>query len=150
MAASIATMHVYRTEPVIEHLVRQGKALQSGIDGLIAAHGLQDFFSVVGHPACLSFTTRDDDGKPSQAFRTLFLQEIIRRGILAPSLVVSYTHSDEDIVRTIDAFDGALRVYKLALENGIGKYLVGRPSQIVFRRFNNPPPSEQRPIARLA
>ncbi|WP_431323950.1 glutamate-1-semialdehyde 2,1-aminomutase [Rhizobium sp. YTU87027] len=150
MAAAMATMHVYRQEPVIERLVQQGKSLQSGIEQLISAHELQNFFSVVGHPACLSYTTRDVDGTPSQAFRTLFLQEIIRRGILAPSLVVSYTHADEDIIRTIDAFDGALRVYKLAIENGVEKYLVGRASQVVFRRFNHPPPTEQLPIARHA
>jgi glutamate-1-semialdehyde 2,1-aminomutase len=66
----------------------------------------------------------------------LFLQETIRRGLLAPSLVVSYTHEDEDIERTIDAIDGALGVYKLALENGVENYLVGRPSDVVFRRFN--------------
>ena len=46
---------------------------------------------------------------------SLFLQEWIRRGVLAPSLVVSCSHTDEDIERTIDAMHGALTVYKRAL-----------------------------------
>ncbi|MDX3924418.1 MAG: glutamate-1-semialdehyde 2,1-aminomutase [Shinella sp.] len=142
MAAAIATMHVYRQEPVIDHLRRQGEALKAGLGQVIARHGLQDFVRIVGHPACLSYVTLDQSGAASQAFRTLLLQETIRRGILAPSLVVSYTHEDEDVRRTIGAFDGALGVYRQALENGVGKYLVGRPSAIVFRRFNAMPGAE--------
>ncbi|TCL74559.1 glutamate-1-semialdehyde 2,1-aminomutase [Rhizobium sp. BK251] len=139
LAAAIATMRIYRDEPVIEHLYRQGEALQVGIGQAITRHGLQDHFYLTGQPCCLAFATLDRNLKPSQAFRTLFLQETIRRGILAPSLVVSYTHGDEDIERTVEAFDGALGVYKLALERGVGHYLVGRPSDLVFRRFNRPP-----------
>ncbi|NUM47111.1 MAG: glutamate-1-semialdehyde 2,1-aminomutase, partial [Anaerolineales bacterium] len=52
------------------------------------------------------------------------------------SLVVSYSHSDEDIDRTVEAFGGALGVYRRALEDGVEKYLVGRPSNVVFRKFN--------------
>jgi glutamate-1-semialdehyde 2,1-aminomutase len=51
-----------------------------------------------------------------------------------PSLVVSYSHRDEDIDRTIDAIDGALGVYKQAMDDGVEKYLVGLPSRPVFDR----------------
>jgi len=53
-----------------------------------------------------------------------------------PSLVVSFSHTDADIDRTIEAVGEALRVYQQALENGIEKYLVGRPVKPVFRKFN--------------
>lgn len=56
-----------------------------------------------------------------------------------PSLVVSYTHSDTDIARTVDAIDGALSVYVRALNDGVDNYLTGRPSQVVYRRFNDTP-----------
>jgi glutamate-1-semialdehyde 2,1-aminomutase len=59
---------------------------------------------------------------------------MIRRGVLAPSFVVSYSHADEDIDRTIEAVDGALGVYKRALEDGVEKYLVGGHSRPVFER----------------
>ncbi|WJR69597.1 glutamate-1-semialdehyde 2,1-aminomutase [Neorhizobium sp. CSC1952] len=145
MAAAIATMRVYRHEPVIEYLIRQGNTLRSAVGQIVAGHGLDHHFGVQGHPACLSYSTLDEEGKPSQAFRSLFLQETIRRGILAPSLVVSYTHSDEDIERTLDAIDEALGVYKKALDHGVEKYLVGRPSDVVFRRFNLQPPAARQP-----
>ena len=53
---------------------------------------------MVGKKCKLCYFTRDQDGKPSQAFRSRFLQELIRREILAPSLVVSYSRSDEDMI----------------------------------------------------
>ena len=87
-----------------------------------------------GFPCNLLFATLDREGHPSQALRTLFLQETVRRGILMPSLVVSYSHSDEDIDRTIEAIDGALAVYANALDDGTDSLLVGRPSHVVYDR----------------
>jgi glutamate-1-semialdehyde 2,1-aminomutase len=136
MAAAIATMHVYAQEPVIPHLRLQGLRLKAGIEQAVGRHGLQRFVGVTGHPACLSYFTRDEKGRASQAFRTLLLQETIRRGVIAPSLVVSYTHGNDEIDQTIEAFDGALGIYRLALDHGVENYLVGRPSDVVFRRYN--------------
>ncbi len=139
MAAAIATMTIYRDEPVIERLYEQGSKLAEGVNAAIAAHGLQNHVRLFGRPCCLAYGTLDEEGQPSQAFRTLFLQETIRRGVLMPSLVVSYTHSDTDIARTVDAIDGALGIYVRALNDGVGSYLTGRPSQVVYRRFNEAP-----------
>jgi glutamate-1-semialdehyde 2,1-aminomutase len=138
LAAAIATMRVYEEEPVIEHLAATGRHLREGVQAAVERHGLQPFISVVGHPSCLAYVARGPDGQPSQAFRTLLLQETIRRGVLMPSLVVSYAHRDEDIELTVEAIDGALAVYRQALERGVQHFLVGRPSQIVNRRFNRP------------
>ncbi|UXN61193.1 glutamate-1-semialdehyde 2,1-aminomutase [Phyllobacterium zundukense] len=143
LAAAIATMRIYQDEPVIEHLYDQGEALRTGINQVIARHGVGEYFRVTGRSCCLAYATLDQAKTPSQAFRTLFLQETIKRGVLMPSLVVSYTHSDDDVQRTIDAVDGALGIYKQALENGVENYLVGKPSQVVFRRFNRPPVAER-------
>ncbi len=136
LAAAMAVMEAYQREPVVETLWRQGERLAAGTRTAIAQHGLDPYVGVRGKPCCLVFTTRDADGRPSQSLRTLFLQELIRRGILAPSLVVSYAHTDADIDRTVEAIHGALGVYRRALEDGVDRYLVGRPSRPVFRPFN--------------
>jgi glutamate-1-semialdehyde 2,1-aminomutase len=138
LAAAIATMQVYEREPVVEHLHRQGTRLRQQAEEAVRRHGLCDFVKVVGKPCCLSYATLDGDGRPSQAFRSLFLQETIRHGVLIPSLVVSYAHTDEDIDLTVAAIDAALEVYRQALDAGVERYLVGRPSQTVYRRFNYP------------
>lgn len=136
LAASIATMKVYKNEPVIEHLYRQGERLIKGIKQSVGEHHLDGFFGTLGKPCNLLFYTRDENKQPSQPFRTLFLQEIIKRGVIAPSLVVSYSHIDEDIDRTLEAINEALFVYRKALENGVDQYLVGRPVKPAVRKFN--------------
>lgn len=134
LAAAIATMAIYKREPVVEHLHRAGQRLATGVNQAIERHGLQRQVELSGRACNLLFGTKGPDGKPSQHFRTLFLQEALKRGVIMPSLVVSYSHTDEDIDRTIDAIDGALGVYTKALADGVGAYLRGRPSRTVFDR----------------
>lgn len=138
LAAAIATMKVYEREDVTGHLERIGARLAERLRETIRRRRLEDFVRVAGLPQCLFYETLDADGERSQAFRTLFLQETIRRGVLAPSLVVSYAHGEREIEETASAFDGALAVYARALVDGVERHLVGRPSQIVYRRFNTP------------
>lgn len=136
LLAAMATMNVYREEPVIEHLARQGQRLKEGFDQSIVRHGLENHISTLGKPCCLTYRTLGPNLQPSQAFRTLLLQETIKRGVLMPSLIVGYAHSDGDIDQTVDAIDGALDVYARALNDGVEKHLVGRPSQVVYRAYN--------------
>ncbi len=140
LAAAIATMQTYAQEPVIETLYARGRRLLREGQQIIAARGLQDHIQIIGRPCCLTYTTLDAAGQPSLALRSLLLQETIRRGVLMSSLVVSYTHTDEDIDRTLEAFDGALAVCRRALEHGIENYLIGRPVQPLYRRYNATPP----------
>ncbi|HEY7681320.1 MAG TPA: glutamate-1-semialdehyde 2,1-aminomutase [Gemmatimonadales bacterium] len=136
LAAAIATMRVYRSEPVIETLYRQGDRLRSGVNAAIHRHQVDGFVELMGRSCNLVFATRGPDRQPSQPFRALFMQELIRRGVLAPSFVVSYSHSDDDIDRTIEAADGALEIYARALADGVDPLLVGRPVKPVFRTRN--------------
>lgn len=136
LAAAIATMRTYQQEPVVETLHRQGTRLAEGLRQSIRRHGLSEYVEVIGRPCALVHVTRDRDKQHSQWFRTLLLQELIKRGVLAPSLVVSYTHTDRDIDHTVEAWDEAMVVYKQALEDGPQRFLVGPPSQTPYRKFN--------------
>jgi glutamate-1-semialdehyde 2,1-aminomutase len=136
LAASLETIRIYREQDVVGALWRQGERLRELINRSIAENRLDRVFEVVGRPCNLIFATRDGDGSPSQAFRTLFMQELIRHGIIAPSFVVSFSHSDADIERTADAVYAAHIVYRKALDEGINKYIEGRPVKPVFREFN--------------
>ncbi len=136
LAATLETMKIYEKEPVVETLWHQGGRLASGLSKSIDENKLANHISILGRTCCLVYGTRDNENKPSQPFRTLLLQEIIKRGILAPSLVVSYSHTDADIDRTIEVFHEAFHIYRKALDEGIEKYLIGRPVKPVWRRFN--------------
>lgn len=136
LAASMETMRIYEQEHVVEQLYRQGNRLITGINQAIGAEGLEGFFELAGRPCNLIYVTRDQNKLRSQPFRTLFLQETIKRGLLMPSLVVSYSHTDADIDYTVDAIHRALRVYRRALNDGVDRYLVGRSVKPVFRSHN--------------
>jgi len=135
LAAARAVVATYREEDVVGHLRRVGKRLQDGLAEVARGHGVERQVEALGAPCNLVFTTRDAEGNASQPMRTLLLQELARRGVLAPSLVVSYAHDDDAIDRTLAAFDGALAVYRRALDDGVERYLVGRPVQPAFRRY---------------
>jgi glutamate-1-semialdehyde 2,1-aminomutase len=136
LAAAMEVMRIYQEENVIEHLYRQGEQLKQGIEKAIARHQLTDYFELAGKPCNLIYATRDRDKNRSQEFRTLFLQETIKRGLICPSLVVSFSHTDADIERAIETVEEALAVYRQALADGVEKYLVGRSVKPVFRKFN--------------
>lgn len=136
LAASMEVMRTYKNEPVIDTLWQRGDRLIAGIEQSIAKHDLVGHFALIGRPCSLVYATRNQEQQPSQDFRALFLQETIKRGILAPSLIVSYSHSESDVDATIVAIDGALAVYRQALEEGVDKYLIGGPVKPVFRTFN--------------
>ncbi|MCS7034396.1 MAG: glutamate-1-semialdehyde 2,1-aminomutase [Phycisphaerae bacterium] len=138
LAAFIATAEIYRQQPIVETMYRQGSRLREGVERQIDQAGVRGHFTVDGRPCLLLYATLDQNRQRSQAFRTLFLQEMIRRGILAPNFVVTAVHSDADIDYTIAAVGEALQVYRRALEQGIEKYLRGRPVAPVFRKYNTP------------
>ena len=136
MAAARETMRIYKRDNVIAYLYRQGERLRDGIRRVTDSLGISDYFEALGKSPNLVYATRDEKKQASQPFRTLFLQETIRRGLLMPSLVVSFSHTDADIDHTIDAIGEALWIYRKALEGGVDKYLVGRSVKPVFRKFN--------------
>ncbi|MEM9921312.1 MAG: glutamate-1-semialdehyde 2,1-aminomutase [Bacteroidota bacterium] len=138
MAAAKAVLEEYDREQVIDYLAYQGERLRKGMLQIIEAHRLKRFMGVHGHPSCLVFSTRDENKKPSQAFRTLFMQEIIQRGMIAPNLVLSFSHRDADIDQTLEIVEEAAVVYRKALDEGVDKYLAGRSVAPVYRKLNFP------------
>ena len=136
LAAAMETMRIYRTEPVIATLWERGERLAKGIRAAARDQRVEEFVPILGRPCCLVYGSRDAEQKPSQPMRTVLIQELMKRGILASSLVVNYSHTEADIDRTVEAFHGALGVYRKALEEGVEKYLEGRPVKPVSRKFN--------------
>lgn len=136
LAAAVATLEIYKNDGVVERLWKQGERLAQGLNQVVEQAGLTGFVTIAGKPCNLVYGTRDAEKRDSQLFRTLFMQEIIRHGILGPSFVVSYSHSDNDIDRTIEAVGQALPVYRQALEVGPERFIQGPPVKPVYRRFN--------------
>ena len=136
LAAAMATMKFFKEKDVIGRLYDQGKKLAMGIMKASSDLGLLEKVTIIGPTCCSAYTTHDQNNSPSQPFRTLFLQETLKRGLLMPSTVISYSHSDADIEETVEKIHETLVVYKKALKEGVDKYLEGRPVKPVWRKFN--------------
>jgi glutamate-1-semialdehyde 2,1-aminomutase len=136
MAAAMATFKFFKENQVVERLYEQGTKFEVGVMKASCDLGLEDKVAVIGPPCASVYTTRDQDNQPSQPFRTLFLQETMKRGLIMPSNIVTYSHSDADIAETVEKIHDTLVIYKKALAEGIEKYLVGRSIQPVWRKYN--------------
>jgi glutamate-1-semialdehyde 2,1-aminomutase len=136
LAASMKTIQIYREQNVVEFLWQQGEKLRALVHQSVLENKLEGFFELTGRSCNLIFTTLDQQRQRSQSFRTLFMQELIRRGVIGPSFVVSFSHTDADIQRTSEAVYGAHAVYRKALDEGVEPFLEGRPVKPVYRTFN--------------
>jgi len=136
LAAALEVMKIYQTESVVETLWDTGRYLTEKLKPIIAEFKLEEHIQLLGKPCCLVYTTKDNDLQPSQPFRTLFLQEAIRRGLLATSFVTSYSHTHRELDRTVEIINEVLTIYRKALDEGIDKYLKGRSIKTVYRTYN--------------
>jgi glutamate-1-semialdehyde 2,1-aminomutase len=136
LGALVETIKVYQELNVVDHLWDYGRKLQSGMNQIAAELGLSSYFNVDGVPVNLNYITRDKSGQPSLSFRTLFSQEMIKAGVLIPWIAISYSHTETELDLTLEAVRKSLQVYKLALDAGVEKYLVGPAIKPVFRQFN--------------
>ncbi|QIS03620.1 glutamate-1-semialdehyde 2,1-aminomutase [Nocardia brasiliensis] len=139
LAAFRAVVRAYRTGDPIARMERAGQRLADGVNAIAADLGIADHLQVLGRPSCLIFVTRDSNGRPSQEFRTLFLQELLQRGVLGQSFVTSAAHTDDAIDETIAACREAAAVYRKAIDQGsVDGLLVGRPVAPAIRRTAAP------------
>jgi glutamate-1-semialdehyde 2,1-aminomutase len=139
LAAFRAVVRAYREGDPVGRMDRAGRLLADGVNAAATELGIAGSVSVLGRPSCLVFATKDAAGVPSQAFRTLFLQEMLTRGVLGQSFVISAAHTDADVEHTVEAAHTAMLVYRKALESGgVGGFLRGRPVAPALRRYAEP------------
>ncbi|MFC9898365.1 glutamate-1-semialdehyde 2,1-aminomutase [Nocardia sp. NPDC127579] len=145
LAAFRAVVREYTTGDPIARMERAGRRLADGVNAIAADFGIGAHLQVLGRPSCLIFVTRDPAGQPSQSFRTLFLQELLDRGVLGQSFVTSAAHTDTDIAETVAACREAALVYRKALQQGsVDGLLQGRPVAPALRRYAAPRRVESR------
>jgi glutamate-1-semialdehyde 2,1-aminomutase len=135
-AALLATLREFRQNDLIAANVRHGVALRARLQATIAKHGLDGQVRLAGYPELMLLETDGPAGGNDAAFRTLFLQEMIARGVLFQGLfVLTPSHGPEEFDDTVVAFDGACAVYREALAAGrVDGYLTGPAIKAVFRK----------------
>jgi len=135
LAAALATIDVFENEGVIGKNHAKGDLLIKKCNTSIAQEGLQAYVQVIPCNWFPVFSFLGNDHKPSAEFRTLAMQEMIRRGVLFQgAFVPCYSHTEEDIHYFAAAFAETLAVYKKALNEDVNQYLKGEPAKPVFRK----------------
>ena len=92
------------------------------VDNLLAKHGAGGFLSLAGHPSWSFLLFRDAAPYSQWDIKTLFLQEMFQRGVLAYGTHnMSYAHSDADVQQLPPVYDEVLPLLaELAeLENAV-------------------------------
>jgi glutamate-1-semialdehyde 2,1-aminomutase len=133
LAAMLAVIDTCQRERISERLHQIGAELRRGVEDVVAAAGLSSYFQLRGRDCNLVYVARDAAGQPSQAFRTLVLQELVDRGILAPSFVVCAAHDPASIRQVVEAVAELMPLYQRALESGVEQVLRGRPVRPAIR-----------------
>ena len=138
IVASMATIEEIRKHAVVEYLWKVGKTLIQEITAIVEKHDLQDFVTIRGHPYLPLMEFKDHDKKDCVGFKTLFMQELVKRGILFQgTFVTSFMHKEAEIDATIGAINEVLQLYKEAIEaKSYRPYLVGPSIKPVFRKEN--------------
>ncbi len=134
LAAAKATIEELLKKPVIEEIWRKGKKLHKGLNEMATHWNIP--FEITGKPPRGTLLFRDEHGREDLILKSLFLQETVKRGVLFGGPVfICYTHTDEDIEKTLNASYEAFRLIKEAMDSGRPEdYLEGKPITTVFRQ----------------
>lgn len=119
LAAAKATLEKLKREPVAATLAARGRHIVDGVRAMIENHGLQDVFSVSGHPSWSFFNIKDARGATSFEIKTLWMQEIIERGILSVGTHnVNFAHSQADVDRLVQVYAEVVPFIGTVLSDG--------------------------------
>jgi glutamate-1-semialdehyde 2,1-aminomutase len=137
LAAAKETILELKEKNVPAFLDSQGAKLKEGYAKLLEEFDIK--FSGIKGYNCRSLITFDPAyGNPLE-IKSLMQQEMIKRGILWGGFHnMSYSHTDEDVEYTLQAYRDALPLVKEAVESGtVKEKLRGEPVKPVFRKVGN-------------
>lgn len=108
LAAGIAVLDKIAQEPVISTLWETGRSMTVAVRDAIVAHGLADVIQVGGPAPMQGIAFQDHAHGSAAAIRTLWVTEMLARGVLTTgALNVIYAHDEADLARFAAAVDAA-------------------------------------------
>lgn len=136
LAAAKACLSVLDDEPVVDHLYTQGAKLCDGYNDLAAAHDLAERTWCRGYPPRSAVSFYDAQGETDTELKSLFVQECLKRGVLfSGTHLPNYSHTDDDVERTLTVYDEAMGVLSDAVAaDAVTEYLDGEPVDATLRQ----------------
>jgi glutamate-1-semialdehyde 2,1-aminomutase len=98
---------------------------------------ISDKLGIINHAKIMGIDCRPYFYFSNNNIRTLFLQEMIKYGVLVQSINPSFSHRDSEISQTVEAFEKSLKVVQYAIEtNKVDELLLSEMVKPVFRKYN--------------
>jgi len=136
LSAFLATVDFMERHDVCGHMWSWGSDFIAAFNGAADACGIRSRVRA-GGPACKPLPMFfEADGSPSFALRTLFMQEMIRNGVLMPQVCVTWRHGATELAAVRAALGATMQVLERAIEAGFDGLLEGPVVKPVFRRVN--------------
>ena len=135
LAATLATIRKMQREPVHARLNEVGTRVIDMTRKNVERSGLTPHVSISGRPSWSLMQFKDAPEASAAQIKSLYLQEVIARGILtAGSHNICYAHTEDDLQHLERAQREALAVTREAINRGdIAQRLMGPPIEPVFR-----------------
>ena len=135
LAAAKEVLTLVKTGVVTKKLEQTGSIIMEGVRGIVADNGLDGIFSVSGHPSWSFINISRETVNDVMLLKTLFLQEMFKRGILVlSSHNISYAHSSSDVTKLLLAYSETLSVLKDSVKNNsVRDSLECEPLKLLFK-----------------
>ena len=110
IAAALKVIDILKTTDALDTIKSNGKKLQDGLNVMSREAGLQDCIKCVGHPSWSLIRFSDIANCESAVIRTLFIQELNKRGILSLGAHnMSTSHGNAHIEQTLHTYANVLK-----------------------------------------
>lgn len=117
LAATKATLDYMTEHKVVAHLKAIGEKLLMGLEKIINEMQAQHWLSLHGHPAWSFLTIHDQGGYSAIQLKSLFLQEMAKRGfLLGGGHNLNYAHKMADIEALLTAYKEVLSLLAATIE----------------------------------
>lgn len=138
LAAAMATIGEMKSKHVHDHFWKIGTLIQKEFAALAKKFGMEKQIELIGFAPNLLMSVKDKDGNPSLFLKTVFLQEVIKRGILFQgAFPVSFSHKEAEVKKTFAVLADVMPVFvKICNSKNPEKHLIGEPIKPVFRKYN--------------
>lgn len=137
LAAARTTIELLKDGTIVKQNWAKGKQLVEGFNAIATELGIANQVKMLGVECSPYQVFMDRNGAVDLSLRTLYLQEMIKQGVLIPYISIAGSHTDSDISQTLEASRNALMVVKQALDKGSTEgLLVGAAVKPVFRKYN--------------
>ncbi|MDA9282310.1 aminotransferase class III-fold pyridoxal phosphate-dependent enzyme [Pseudomonadales bacterium] len=135
LAAAKEVLSLVKTGAITKKLEQTGSEIMEGVREIVADNGLGRIFSFSGHPSWSFINITRETADDTMVLKTLFLQEMFKRGVLIlSSHNISYAHTSSDVTKLLAAYSETMDVIKDSVKNNcVRSSLACDPLKLLFK-----------------